>query len=138
MFISTISASRHLAICHARASPRPHQEIHRRCTQPYCSPPAAPAHTYLAPLQNVPEQLRARTHEAVLTRFPEIGLLPFGVEFTDGYRLPMGRAFPQPYIENNVTSIMAMGIATRERALQVLEGTQNNLEDAVNILLGLQ
>jgi len=101
---------------------------------PFC----CPAHTCFVPLQDVPEQLRARTHEEVTTRFPELRLLPFGVEYTDGYRPPVERAFPPPFLENNVTSIMAMGIATRQRALQVLEGTQNNLEDAVNILLGLQ
>ena len=109
-------------------------DVHRSLFLLSCSPP----HTCLFRLQEVPEQLRARTHEAVRSRFPEIYLPPWGVQVTDGYRPPVGRAFPQPFLENNVTSIMAMGIATRQRALQVLEGTQNNLEDAVNILLGLQ
>jgi hypothetical protein len=85
----------------------------------------------------VPKQLGAQTHEAVRSRFPEIHLRPCGVEVSDGYRPPVGRAFPQPFLEENATSIVAMGIATRGRALQVLESNQNNLEESVNVLLAL-
>jgi hypothetical protein len=95
------------------------------------------AHTSRFRLQEVPKQLRAQTHEAVRSRFPELYLSPFGVEVTDGYRPPVGRAFPQAFLEENITTIMAMGIATRGRALQVLEGTQNNLQESVNVLLAL-
>jgi hypothetical protein len=85
----------------------------------------------------VPKQLRDQTYEAVRSRFPEIHLWPYGHEFTDGYRPPVERAFPQPFLEENASSIVAMGIATRGRALQVLEANQNNLEASVNVLLAL-
>jgi hypothetical protein len=98
--------------------------------QPFC--------TSLIHLQEVPEPLRARTHEFVRTRFPEIRLQPFGVLFTEGYRPAVRRASPQPYLEENVTFIMEMGIANRERALQVLQANQNNIEIAINILLALR
>ncbi len=86
----------------------------------------------------MPEALRERTHEIVRKQFPEIRLQIFGDMTTDGYRPPVERQQTQPYFEQNITHIMAMGIATHERALQVLEANQNNLETAINILLALQ
>lgn len=62
----------------------------------------------------------------------------FGVLATDGYRPAVERASPQPFLEENVSLIMAMGIANRERALQVLQANQNNAERAINMLLALQ
>ncbi len=103
-----------------------------------CLPSCSPFRTCLIPLQEVPAPLRARTYNLVRTRFPEIRLQPFGVLVTDGYRPAVGRASPQPYLEENVTALMEMGIADRPRALQVLQGNRNNIEIAINILLALQ
>jgi hypothetical protein len=82
--------------------------------------------------------VREKVHIAVRQRFPEIHLPAFGVLVTDGYRPASERASPQPFLEENVTRLMAMGIADRQRALQVLQANQNNVEVAINLLLALQ
>ena len=40
-------------------------------------------------------------------------------------------------MEENITSLMDMGLATRERAIQVLQAHANDLEAAVAMLLAL-
>jgi hypothetical protein len=41
-------------------------------------------------------------------------------------------------MEANITALMALGLANRERALQVLEAFNNNLDEALDLLLALQ
>ena len=76
-------------------------------------------------------------YNGVRERFPEIRLQPYGSQVSDGYRQPLERARPPPFMEENITSLMDMGLATRERAIQVLQAHANDLEAAVAMLLAL-
>ena len=91
----------------------------------------------LIPLQEVPERLQEDVYNAVRERFPEIRLQPYGSQVSDGYRQPLERARPPPFMEENITSLMDMGLANRERAIQVLQAHANDLEAAVAMLLAL-
>jgi hypothetical protein len=92
----------------------------------------------------VPEHLRHRVHEKVRERNEGVGsihLQAYGTVSSDGYRpspdLVPSRA-PRPGMEANITALMALGLADRVRALHVLEAMNNNLEDALDMLLALQ
>jgi hypothetical protein len=41
-------------------------------------------------------------------------------------------------MEGNITVLMATGLADRARAIFVLEGVENNLQAAVDLLLAVQ
>jgi hypothetical protein len=85
----------------------------------------------------VPQHLQEVVYKGVQARFPEIQLPPFGRIVTDCYRPPVMRASPPPFLEENVTTLMEMRLANRERALQVLVAHANNLAEAVAFLLAL-
>lgn len=92
----------------------------------------------------MPEHLRRRVHEEVRKRNEGVGsihLQAYGTVSSDGYRpspdLVPPRA-PRPGMEANITALMALGLANRERALQVLEAFNNNLDEALDLLLALQ
>ncbi len=89
--------------------------------------------------KSVPPQLQERVHEDCQKQFPDIGLQRFGAVCSDGYR-PVNprRAVRNPGYEENITTLMEMSLATRERAEQVLEVVQNNLERAIELLLAVQ
>lgn len=84
----------------------------------------------------VPASLQERVYTGVRDEFPEIHLPPFGRKITDAFRAPEHRPRPTPTFEDNVTSLMEMGLANRVRAVQVLEFLGNNITDATNFLLG--
>jgi hypothetical protein len=88
-----------------------------------------------AHISTLGEDLQQLVHKNVQKKFPELHLQDFGTVFSDAYRLPSTKR-PSPGLEENVTSLMSMGLADRSRALQVLEGTGNDLEDAVHLLFG--
>lgn len=85
-------------------------------------------------ISSLREDLQQLVHENVRKNYPELHLQDFGTVFSDAYRMPSFRR-PSAGLEENVTALMSMGLATRSRALQVLEGTGNDLEAAVNLLL---
>ena len=62
---------------------------------------------------------------------------PRRLQVSDGDRQPLERARPPPFTEANITSLMEMGLATREQAIQVLQAHANDLEAAVAMLLAL-
>jgi hypothetical protein len=82
------------------------------------------------------ESLQTMLHERVRSQFPEVGL-PESQAFTHAYRAPKSRC-PPGTLEDNVTTLMSMGIATRARAVQVLEYHENDLWKAVDMLLALK
>ena len=92
----------------------------------------------------MPEPLRRRVHEAVRTTNAgpgSIGLQAYGVATSDGYRPPPDLAppsVPQPDMEDNITVLMATGLANRARAIQVLEAMGNDLQASVDLLLAVQ
>lgn len=92
----------------------------------------------------MPEPLRRRVHEAVLVRNAGVGsisLQPYGTVASDGYRPPPDLAppsVPQPGMEENITVLLATGLANRARAIQILEALGNNLQAAVDLLLAVQ
>ena len=92
----------------------------------------------------MPEHLRHRVHEAVQVRNAGLGSLrlqPYGTVASDGYRPPPDLAppsVPQPGMEENITVMMATGLADRARAVQILEAMGNNLQAAVELLLAVQ
>jgi hypothetical protein len=92
----------------------------------------------------VPEHLRRRVHEEVMVRnagYGSIGLQAYGTVSSDGYRPPPDMAppsVPRPGMEDNITVMMATGLADRARAIFVLEGVDNNLQAAVDLLLAVQ
>lgn len=68
-----------------------------------------------------------------------IGLQAFGTATSDGYRPgPDLAAVVSAGMEQNITTLMNMGIANRARALQALEAFGNDLQRAVDMLLALQ
>jgi len=82
------------------------------------------------------ESLQTMLHERVRSQFPEVGL-PESQAFTHAYRAPKSRARAGTK-EENITTLMSMGIATRPRAVQVLDFFQNDLSKAVDMLLALK
>lgn len=92
----------------------------------------------------MPAPLRRRVHEAVLVRNAGVGsirLQPYGTVASDGYRPPPDLAppsVPQPGMEENITVLLATGLANRARAIQILEALGNNLQAAVDLLLAVQ
>jgi hypothetical protein len=88
--------------------------------------------------KSVPPQLQERVHADCQKQFPDIGLQRFGAVCSDGYRpVHPKRAHRNSGYEENITALMEMRLATRERAEQVLEVMQNNLERAIELRLSL-
>ena len=82
------------------------------------------------------ENLRELVHKNVQKEFPDLRLQDFGTVCSDGFRMPQPkRPLKVPTLEDNVTTLQSMGLADRTRALQVLEVTANDLDNAVNLLL---
>jgi hypothetical protein len=68
---------------------------------------------------------------------PSLGLVAWDVQGSgDGYRHNPKRAAPAPSFEDNVSRLIAMGLANRSRAEHVLQGLGNNVVAAVELLLG--
>ena len=92
----------------------------------------------------MPYQQRRRVHEEVLVRnagYGSIRLQAYGTVSSDGYRPPPDMeppSVPRPDMEGKITVIMATGLADRARAIYVLEGVDNNLQAAVDLLLAVQ
>ena len=90
----------------------------------------------------MPEHLRRHVHEEVQKRNAgagSIGLQAYGTVTSDGYRPgPDLAAVISTGMEQNITTLMNMGLANRARALQALEALGNNLPRAVDMLLALQ
>jgi hypothetical protein len=86
-------------------------------------------------ISSLGEDLQQLVHKNIQKKYPELHLQDFGTVFSDAYRLASIKRRSAGF-EDNVTSLMSMGLASRSRALQVLEGTGNDLEAAVNLLLG--
>jgi hypothetical protein len=90
-------------------------------------------------MTEVEDDLRELVHNAVRTEHPQLCLQNFGTVLSDGFREPPPKRPPKiPTLEENVTSLQAMGLADRTRALQVLEASANDLDAAVNLLLAIQ
>jgi len=80
--------------------------------------------------------LQEPVHAAIRRRYPEVGLTPYGQVVTDCFRLPRPeRTAPPASLEKNISTLIEMGLANRERALFVLEATQNDIEEAVLLLM---
>ena len=80
-------------------------------------------------------------HEEVRERNEGVGsihLQAYGTVSSDGYRPSPDLVPPRAGMEANITALMALGLANRERALHVLEAFNNNLEEALDLLLALQ
>ena len=123
-----------MAFRYGRGRPHACEGVHRQCTsQSFC----LHCKLQLIPLQEVPERLQEDVHNGVRQRFPEIMLQLYGTKVSDGYRLPLERARPPPFMEENITRLMDMGLANRERAIHVLQAHANDLEAAVAMLLAL-
>ncbi len=70
-----------------------------------------------------------------------IGLSIYGTVSSDGYRPSPDLAppsVPKLGMEENITVMMATGLADRARAIQTLEAMGNNLQDAIDLLLAVQ
>ena len=68
-------------------------------------------------------------------------LQAYGTVASDGYRPSSDLAppsVPRPGMEENITVLMATGLANRARAVQILEAVGNNLQAAVELLLAVQ
>ena len=92
------------------------------------------------PKPTVPEHLQRRVHEECQKRHAEIRLQPFGTVAADGYR-PSAELAPRggsADLEQNITVLMVMRLADRQRAIHTLEAMGNNLQQAVDLLLALQ
>lgn len=89
-------------------------------------------------MTEVEDDLRELVHNAVRQAHPHIQLQEFGTVCSDGFReAPPKRPSRIPTLEENVTTLQSMGLATRTRALQVLEASANDLDAAVNLLLAI-
>ena len=87
----------------------------------------------------VPEKLRKRVHEECRTRYPDIQLQHADQVVSDGFReiVEGGRATRVFSFEQNITTLMRMGLGNRARVQHALEAMQNDLTAAVNLLLGI-
>lgn len=82
--------------------------------------------------------LQQRVHDTCKKMHPSLGLLAWGVQDSgDGWRQSTEkRSARTPTFEENVTTLIMMGLANQARAVQVLEGLGNDLEAAIELLLG--
>ena len=87
-------------------------------------------------IRSLDESLHTMLHDQIRSRYPEVGL-PESQAFTHAYRAPKSRATAGTK-EENITTLMSMGIADRPRAVQVLDFFQNDLSKAVDMLLALK
>ena len=90
-------------------------------------------------LNHVPAGLQQQVYSMVQTENQEIGLglQPWGTIFSDAFRPSREVRVPkQPFMEDNVTTLLAMGIVdNRAQALTVLEASENVLETAVTFAM---
>jgi hypothetical protein len=90
-------------------------------------------------LNSVPSGLQQQVYSKVQTSNPEIGLglQPWGTIVSDGVRQSREPRVPKrPFMEENVTTLLAMGIVVnRAHALTVLEAAENDLETAVTFAM---
>ena len=90
-------------------------------------------------LDKVPSGLQLQVYSKVQSSNPEIGLglQPWGTIFSDAFRPSREVRVPkQPFMEDNVTTLLAMGIVdNRAQALTVLEASENVLETAVTFAM---
>jgi hypothetical protein len=90
-------------------------------------------------LNHVPAGLQQQVYSMVQTENQEIGLglQPWGTIFSDAFRPSREVRVPkQPFMEDNVTTLLAMGIVdNRAQALTVLEAAENVLETAVTFAM---
>jgi NACalpha-BTF3-like transcription factor len=75
-------------------------------------------------------------HTKLKQRYPELQMADFGTVQSDGFR-PRPERGTHLQFEDGISVLIAMGIADRNRAQQVLEATQGNLVNATNILLAI-
>lgn len=88
---------------------------------------------------SVSKELRKIVHDECKKRHPEINLQDFGVAVSDGYRVQQGKRAPRILgFEEKITILMDMNVSTRVRAVHVLEAMENDLDRAIEILLGLR
>ena len=87
----------------------------------------------------VPEKLRKRVHEECRTRYPDIQLQHADQVVSDGFReiVEGGRAPRVFSFEQNITTLMRMGLGNRARVQHALEAMGNDLTAAANLLLGI-
>ena len=90
-------------------------------------------------LRSVPSGLQQQVYSKVQTNNQEIGLglQAWGTIVSDGFRPSRDVRVPrQPFMEDNVTTLLAMGIVVnRAQALSVLEAAENDLETAVTFAM---
>lgn len=87
-------------------------------------------------IQTLESALQKPVYEAFRYKYPEVGLPLYGEKVTDCFRLPKpDRAVPSASFEQNITALIEANLANRERAVQVLESTQNDLAEAANLLI---
>jgi hypothetical protein len=81
--------------------------------------------------------LQQRVHDVCKKMHPHLGLVAWSAQGSgDGFRqAPELRGAPPPTFQQNVSTLMAMGLADRFRAEHVLQGLSNNLAAATNLLL---
>lgn len=83
-------------------------------------------------------KIEARFQEPVHTQlklqYPEVQLPYFGTVVAHGFRPKQERCISRTY-EDNITTLLQMGLANRERALFVLDAVGGRLQDAVDLLL---
>ena len=88
--------------------------------------------------EKVPEHLRQQVHDLCRGLHPHLGLARWGMQLSsDGVRHTAQRERNAGF-EANISKLLAMGLANRARAVQVLEGLQNDLNAAIELLLGYQ
>jgi hypothetical protein len=75
-------------------------------------------------------------HTKLKQKYPELQMADFGAVQSDGFR-PRPERGTHLQFEENISVLIAMGIADRNRAQQVLEATQGNLLNATNLLLAI-
>ena len=81
--------------------------------------------------------LQQRVHDVCKRMHPHLALVAWSEQGSgDGFRqVPDMRSAPIPTFQDNVSTLLLMGLADRIRAEHVLQGLSNNLEAAINLLL---
>ena len=86
-------------------------------------------------ISSLPQNLQQRVHDVCRTMHPHLAMQPFGWKTSDGYRNRAEHAQRHGGFAENVTELMAMGLADHARAEQVLQITGNDLATAARFLL---
>ncbi len=86
----------------------------------------------------VPLHLQKRVHDVCKRMHGHLGLVAWSEQGSgDGFRqVPDLRSTTTPTYQENVSTLIAMGLADNTRAEHVLQGLSNDLEAAINLLLG--